>query len=355
VSRASERQSRSGRISGVVAWLRFESQLFHDDPREWLLLTGDRWLVSLLEVTALAAALGVVFALDLVPLLSDTPVLFLLFALIAGNFTLIAIVTSLSQFVLSRRLESPGDIRSEIDDTIDYRQDVGETTGESLMPVKPDAFFLLLYRHAREELEQLEAVTGETRTRRTREELESLVEGLSTHIDYVVELLEQDASEMKHALFTSLTTDHENYVHRTWYLQTEYADEYTDAVTQPLCRLTDTLEHIVVAKRLFKTTFIEAEISELSRVLLVVGIPVQLSAMVATLLYTTFGGGPSISAGAEQVLVPAVLTAGFTPFFILAAYVVRLSVVARRTAEHFPFSSQLENALAVRDEFSRDS
>ncbi|WP_276270717.1 hypothetical protein [Haloarcula litorea] len=337
-----------------LSWLRFESELLGNDPREWFVLTGDRRLVTVLQVIGLAGTLAVVFAVGLVPLRADTPVLFLLFALIAGNFTLIAIVTSLSQFVLSRRLESPGDVRSEIDDTVAYRQDVGETTGQSLMPVKPDAFFRLLFRSARDDIERLATVTEETRTRRTREELETLVAGLETHVDYVVGLLEREESEMKHALFASVTTDYENYVHRTWYLQTEYADEYTDAVTEPLGRLTETLEHIVVAKRLFKTTFIEAEISELSRYLLYVGLPAQISAVLVTLLYTTSGVAPSVSPPVTRVLVPAVLTAGFTPFFLLSSYVVRLSVMARRTAEQFPFSSQLESAMADRDEFTRD-
>ncbi|MBX0322976.1 hypothetical protein EGH21_08040 [Halomicroarcula sp. F13] len=338
-----------------VSWLRFEARLFRDDALEWLLLTGDRRLVSALQLGVLVTTVTAVVNSSLVPLRSDTPVLFLLFALIAGNFTLIAIVTSLSQFVLGRRLESPGEIRAEIDETVAYRRDVGETSGQHLMPVKPDAFLLQLYRNAREDLDSLSDVTDETRTKRTREELEDLVEGLAAHIDYVVALLRQPSSGLKHALFVTLTTDYENYVHRTWYLQTEYDDEYTDAVSEPLTRLTETLEHMVVATRLFKTTFIESEVAELSRYLLYVGLPAQIAAVLVTLFYTTPGTPPSVSHGTLEVLVPAVLTAGFAPFLVLSSYVVRLSVVARRTAESFPFSSQLDSALTSRGEFGDDA
>ena len=54
------------------------------------------------------------------------------------------------------------------------------------------------------------------------------------------------------------------------------------------------------------------------------------------------------------MVVPAVLTAGFAPFLVLASYVVRLTIVARRTADTFPFNSQLRNPVALREEFSDD-
>jgi hypothetical protein len=334
------------------SWLAFELELFRYDPVEWLVLTGDRLLVSLLQVVVLIGALAAVSLSGLVPLAEETPILFLLFALIAANFTLIAIVTSLGQFILSQRLESPGEIRARLRETIAYREDVGETVGDPVLPVKPDAFFRVLFESADSDLATLEELTSEGRTRRTQEELADLVEGLQSHTDHVVGLLEHPASEMKHALFVSLNTNYENHAHRTWYLQREYADEFTDRITDQLGRLAATLEHIVVANRLFEATFIEAEVSELARYLLYVGLPVQVAAMITMLLYTAPGGTPLVSPSVVAVLVPAVLVAGFTPFLILSSYIVRLTVVARRTADDFPFSSQLRQAVALRDAFT---
>jgi hypothetical protein len=342
-------------VSDYLSRVRFELQLFRKNPKEWLLLTGDRVLVSLLGVVGLGIIFAAVLFARLVPLQKETPVLFLLFALIAANFTLIAIVTSLSQFVLGRRLESPGEIRQMVDETIAYREDVGATIGQTLMPVKPDAFFMTLYQNARRNLDALEEVTAETRTKRTRDELVDLISALRTHTDYVISLLDKPSSDMKHALFVSLNTSYEIHVHRAWYLETEYADEFTEEVTVPLTSLTETLEHIVVASRIFKTSFIESEISELSRFLLYVGLPVQIAAVVVMLLYTRPGTAPPLASGTLSILIPAVVVGGFTPFFILTSYVVRLTVVARRTADAFPFSSQLRDTLAFRDEFTRDS
>jgi hypothetical protein len=155
-------------------------------------------------------------------------------------------------------------------------------------------------------------------------------------------------------VFISLNTDYENHVHRVWYLQREYSGEFTDRVTDQLARLTATLEHIVVANRMFGATFIESEVSELARYLLYVGLPVQVAATVVMLLYTTPTAMPVPSQSAMNVLVPGVLVGGFAPFLILSSYIVRLTVVARRTADGFPFSSQLRRTVALRDTYTED-
>jgi hypothetical protein len=327
--------------------LAFELELFGHDPLEWAVLTGDRLLVAALALLVLAVVLGGVVATGLAPLAKETPVLFVLFSLVAANFTLIAIVTSLSTFVLGRRLETPGDIRRKMNDTIDYREEVGRSIGKRVMPVRPDAFFLALYRQASVELDALADVRLEGRTAEVRTTLDDLVADLGAHCEYVVDVLERPASGLKHGLFVSLSADYEDAVHRAWYLQWERSDAFTEAGAEPLGRLASVLQHIEVASRLFKTVFIEAEVAELSRYLLYVGFPAQLAAVALMLAYTVPGDGPPLPLGTLRVLVPAVVTAGFAPFLLLGSYVVRLTVVARRTADTFPFSSQLSGDVAV--------
>lgn len=332
------------------SWLRFELRLLRHDPREWLVLTGDRVAVAAVSFLSLVVALAAIVASGLVPFRNETPVLFLLFALIAANFTLIAIVTSLSQFVLGRRLESPGEIRDKLEETIAYREEVGRTIDERVMPVRPDGFLLRLYQHAQGELEELRDLQSEGRTKFAREDLETLVTDLSAHCDYVIDVLTSPSSGVKHALFVSLSANYENAVHQAWILQSERMDEFTAEAAEPLEGLAETLQHIEVASRLFKTVFIESEVAELSRFLLYVGFPVQLAAVALTLLYTVPTWQTPLPMASLRVVVPAVIAAGFAPFLLLSSYVVRLTVVARRTADVFPFSSQLTNSIAVREE-----
>jgi hypothetical protein len=342
--------SGSGASQDRGSWLAFEIELFLHDAREWVVLTGDRVAVATLELLLLVAVLAGFVLSGQVPLRQETPVLFLLFALIAANFTLIAIVTSLSQFVLGRRLESPGEIREKMQETIEYREEVGRTIGERVVPVQPDMFFLALYRQASAELELLEEQQSEGRTKLAREDLAVLVNDLRQHCDYVIDVIRSPSSDVKHALFVSMGVDYEDAVHQAWHLQWERAEEFTAEAAEPLGRLAGTLQHIEVAGRLFKTVFLESEIAELSRLLLYVGLPVQVVAVLLTLVYTAPGSGPPLSVPVLRVLVPAVIAAGFAPFLLLSSYVVRFTVVARRTADTFPFSSQLSSAVAARDE-----
>lgn len=327
--------------------LAFEFELLRYDPLEWLVLTGDRVIVGLVAFLVLVGLLAGFVASGLVPLRSETPVLFLLFALIAANFTLIAIVTSLSQFVLSRRLESPDEIRRKMNETISYREEVGRATGRRVTPVRPDMFLLALYETASIELEVLEDVQLEGRTKTAREDLKTLVDDLRAHTEYVTSVLRSPSSDVKHALFVLLSTDFENAIHRAWHLQWERGEEFTEEAAEPLADLAGTLQHIEVASRLFKTVFIESEVAELSRYLLYVGFPVQLSAVGLTLVYTA-AASPPFPIPVLRVLVPGVIAAGFAPFLLLGSYVVRLTVVAGRTADTFPFSSQLSGDITDR-------
>ncbi|WP_157078500.1 hypothetical protein [Halalkalicoccus paucihalophilus] len=230
-------------------------------------------------------------------------------------------------------------------ETISYRNDVSKTISQSVMPVKPNIFFLFLFENIRDDLESLEQLSSQARTKEAHDELENLIAGFHAHTDQVVDLLEHPASELKHALFTSVNADYENHAHQAWYLQMEHSDKFTDPVTEQLDQLTNRLEHIVVATRMFQTTFIESEVAELSRFLLYIGLPVQLSSVIVMLLYTAPASVPLVSSATLTVLIPAVLLAGFVPFLLLGSYIVRLTIIAQRMADKFPFSSQLTDAV----------
>lgn len=332
------------------SWLAFEAELLRHDPAEWAVMTGNRLLVAGLGFVLLVALLFGVVLSGLAPLARETPVLFVLFSLVAANFTLIAIVTSLSTFVLGRRLETPGEVRGKMGETIDYREEVGASIGARVVPVQPDAFFLALYRQVRRELDVLEELQLEGRTFESREMLAGLVTDLGDHCEYVVDLLGRPSSGLKHALFVSLGADYEDAVGRAWHLQWERGDEFTDEAAEPLGRLADVLQHLEVASRLFKTVFIESEVAELSRYLLYVGFPAQLAAVSLMLAYSV-PEPPPFSPPLLRLLVPLVVAAGFAPFLLLGSYVVRLTVVARRTADTFPFSSRFSSAGVVSDEW----
>ncbi|SHG99131.1 hypothetical protein [Halobaculum gomorrense] len=309
-------------------------------PVDWLLLSGNRLLVSGLLIGFVAAVLAWAVVSGLAPLRERTPVLFLLFALIGGNFTLISIVVSISQFVLSRHLESPGEIRSGLREMVEYRRYVSEATGESVVPVSPSAFMSLLFGNVKRELERLRGIEWEGANADLRSEGKMLSDELEAHAEHVLWLLRGSDRGTRYALLAVLDTNYSRYFDAAYRIRAEY-DDLPPSAAESLNTLERTVEQIDVARRYFKTVFIQSELASLSRRLLYVGIPVQIVSVVLMLLFTVPEGGP-FPVPAADLVIPAVVTAGFTPIVLLTAYFLRLATLVRRTAAMYPFTNSVD-------------
>jgi hypothetical protein len=334
------------RWGGTRFELAVEWYVLKHRPREWFLLSGSRLAVTGFGLLVVSATVWTVVTTGVVPLERETPVLFLLFALISGNFTLITIVISISQFVLARHLESPGEIREKTDEMVQYRREVGATTGQRVVPVAPSEFILLLFRTIARRVEALSAEldTGSGAESAVddavRADLDALVTGLAEHAEYVMALLGRPSAGLNYALFATLNASYEQDIYDAWRLRTEHADALPADTVEALDVLVESLEQVDVARRVFKTSFIQSELAALSRTLLYIGVPVQVVTVVLMLLFT--GSNSWTTAPATlRLIIPTIVTAGFAPILLLTAYILRLATVARRTASMYPFTNQV--------------
>jgi hypothetical protein len=311
-------------------------------PVEWFLVDGDRLLVSALLLVGVAVVTYGVVLSGIAPLTGRTPVLFLLFALVGGNFTLITIVVSISQFVLARHLESPGEIRDRMEEIVGYRAAVGEVTREQTIPVTPAGFLRLLFRSIVRDAADLDAALDDGLPPASDEELAQAVSDLmadvAVHARHVVDLLEGGDRGTRAALFATLNTDYARYFSEAYRIRGAYGEDLPGSVAETLDGLERHVEQIDVARRYFKTVFIQSELSVLTRLLLYIGPPVQIVSVVLMLLYTK-PGQLWLSERALALVLPAVVTAGFAPFALLTSYILRLATVVERTALMYPFSA----------------
>jgi hypothetical protein len=316
-------------------------------PWEWFLLNGNRLAVTGFGLLVVSATVWTAITTGLVPLERETPVLFLLFALISGNFTLITIVVSISQFVLARHLESPGEIREKMDEMVQYRRRVSATTGQRVVPVAPSEFILLLFRTIARRVEALSAelTTGSVAADaavadEVGTELDALVTGLGDHVEYVIALLNRPSTGLNHALFATLNASYGRDIYDAWRLRTEHAETLPEETVDALDALVESLEQVDVARRVFKTVFIQSELAALSRTLLYIGVPVQVVTVVLMLLFTASNGWATAPA-TLRLVIPTIVTVGFAPILLLTAYILRLATVARRTTSMYPFTNQV--------------
>lgn len=327
------------RHPGRGAELRRELGLLKYRPVEWFLLSGNRLAVSAILLVVVAGVLWAAVLTGAAPLTERTPVLFVLFALVGGNFTLIAIVASISQFVLARHLESPGEIRNRLAEVAGYRQAVGEVTREQVIPVTPAGFLLLLFRSIERDAAALEAGSWASPYGELDQAVEALMTDMAIHARSVITLLERGAGGTRPALFATLNTNYSRYFAEAYRLRAAYGDDLPDAVDETLTGLESHVEQIDVARRYFKTVFIQSELSSLTRLLLYIGPPVQVVSVVLMLLFTA-PGDEWLSEPFLAVAIPVVVTAGFAPFVLLMAYILRLATVVQRTALMYPFSAE---------------
>lgn len=124
------------------------------DTWEWLLLDGNRIAVTGLVLAIIFGTLVAVELAGWVPMNQIQPVYYLFSALVGGNITLITVVVSINQLLLSRELKSPGELESQMEGVIEYRKSVEESAGE-IAPVKPMGFLRLLVEDTRREAQRI--------------------------------------------------------------------------------------------------------------------------------------------------------------------------------------------------------
>jgi hypothetical protein len=329
---------------------RYEVETLVTRPGNWVLVTGNRLVVAAGLLAGVAALLlGVVWS-GLVPLVERDPTLFLLFALIGGNFTLITIVVSISQFVLARHLESPGEVREQMREVISYRQEVSDVTEESVVPVTQSGLLELLFRSLDREIEHLRETDWlDSETARGDPEITEevdvgarrLLTELSSHVTRVRTLLEERNIAAEYTLLLVLDTDYSRYFSGAYRVRAAFGDSLPPSLDESLTRLERHIEQVDVARRYFKTVFIQSELASLSRLLLYVGVPVQFVSVVLMLLFTA-PASPAISAPVLEVVIPIVVTAGFLPIVVLTVYILRLATLVRRTAAMYPFTTRVD-------------
>jgi len=316
--------------------------------REWLLLGGNRLHVSAVLLVVVAGAIVALVASGVAPLLRSTPIEFLVFALISGNFVLISIVVSLNQFVLSRHLESPDEIRSRMDEMLGYRKEVSVTARRDVLPITQSGFLVVLFHTLGRQIRDLEREIPETTDEAAQEELWILTGELEGHCAAVLDRLERTGHGVQGALFEMLNESYASFIYLTYHIESEHAAGLSAGAAELLGEVNQSLEQLDVARRFFKTVFIQSQLASLSRRLLYIGIPVQLLSVLLMLAFTAPTGSLP-STGVLQVVVSAIVVLGFAPIVILTAYIIRLSTVAERTAAMYPFTSEPSGIAGLPD------
>lgn len=314
-------------------------------PAEWLFLVGNRMVIA---AVLLVSTFGILALSDVAWGAGNgdraMPLFYLFGGLVGGNFTLITIVLSITQLVVSRQLGTPGEIRDHIESTNAYRDDVKESVDVDVAPATPTGFLDVLLRSSADSIETVRGNVDSVTDGEARTELLATVDDIQPRVEYVRSLLDRSDVDVFHALSAALRTNYSEEMHRLQELQAEHGDAYPRSVLAGLDDLDARLRQIDVARQYLKTLYIQNELSRLSRYLLYVGVP---AILVSILLLKMFSAPPTAASESSALVDPVTLgiTVAMAPLSVLFSFVLRLSTVAQRTAAITPFTTAAQDLV----------
>lgn len=307
------------------------------DPREWFVLEGNRLVVAGLVTLAFAAGVAVMSSAGIVTTIGPTRITYMFQALITWNVTLITIVVSINQLVLSRELNAPGELQDRIENVIEYRESVEETTDRSPLPVTPADFLTALLEGAEETARRLDETVGEHEEQYPPEVSEFTSE-FSKRIERNRADVERSQSSTFSGLVTLLETDFSRELYEAYRLKTRYGDDLPPEAGDLIDEQMRSIEQIDVARQYFRSVYVQSELARLSRTLLYVGVPALFGGVLLLFTYTTAAELP-LSVAALEVLIPVVVVLSFAPLAVLFSFVLRITMIAQRTVAITPFTT----------------
>lgn len=310
---------------------------FWTRARDWVLLDGPRSLVAAAAALAIFAFVAAISASPVNRLENVDPLLTVFGSLISGNLTLITVVVSINQLLLSREIQTPHELREQMDGVIDYRDSIENAAG-ALAPVQPLGFLRLLVQNTRQEAQQLGGLAFSETDEKTYEEIDDVVTGLTRQADRIDELLDESDVSTFEVLSATLTTNYAGEINRLRRLRSPSTEQLPGHVRESVEDLVGHLQNIDIARQYFKGIYLRQELAALSRLLFYVGIPSITAVATAFFLFTT-DAGTSLPHRYLTALSPTIITIGLFPLCLLFAFIVRTATVTRRTAATIPFTA----------------
>jgi hypothetical protein len=220
-----------------------------DRTARWVLLEGSRWAVAGGTLVPIAAVLGWMATAGLLVLEDTEPLLFLFSAIVGGNFTLLTVVLSVNQLVLSRQLEAPGEVRSRIEEVHDYRDEVESDAERGVAPVLPPEFFLLLLETTRRRARELGGLVAGQAPDRLEEDVDDLVEAVTERIDRTRALYGRSDAGTIEILVAALDTNYDMQIRDARRIKREHDAALSDRTSERIDGLIESLEHVDVARQ----------------------------------------------------------------------------------------------------------
>lgn len=253
-------------------------------------------------------------------------------ALITAVITVVALVVTFNQLVLSQELGALGDQRKRMQDAEAFREDVEEWLDVEVSPPEPASFMsaiLASIHHHADTIQPADEIG---------EELLSYRNEVCEDARTVGDSLENAQFGTFDLVFAALNFNYSWKIYEAKRLMAEREAHLSEQSMTALEDLVTILGFFGPAREHIKTLYFQWELVNLSRAMLYSSLP---ALVVATgmLLYVDTAGVSATTLGVDNLvwLVTVGITVALLPFFILVSFVLRIATVAKRTLAIGPF------------------
>lgn len=306
---------------------------------EWLLIDGNRLSVTAGLVIAVFALLSVCYWLGVISFVNDNSMTRVASGMIAGTFSLVTLVVSINQLILSNEFSTAGEFRDELDGILQFRHDIENVTGVPATPASPSKVFALLAHAVDDHASTLSDHVADD----PDGEVSELVQRYLNQVDRSTQHLEEEVEAATFGTFNTISAvinfNDAWLIYAATHIRNAHEETFSEEALAEFDRLLEALQQITVAREHFVTTYMQRELTRFSQLTIYFGLPSVLSAVFLGFLYADLRG---LSIGFEYApsVVIALVTIVVTPLALLASYILRTATVAHRTTSVGPMIPQ---------------
>jgi hypothetical protein len=305
---------------------------------EWILVEGNRLLITVGGSAMIFVLFLILSHFGVIAFTNENLVTRMASGMIAGTFSLVTLVVSVNQLILSQEFSPAGDFRDRLEGVLGFRQDIEQLVGVPAAPAAPSRLLTLLATAIQHRANTLATALDNHDDEEYRARTVQFANSVADSTKQIDESLDQTEETAFDTLATAINYDNIWQFYVAKHLRNE-TPSLSEETIQKFDDLIELLQLFSTAQEHFKTIYLQRELTRFSQLTIYCGIPAVLAAVLITVLYGDIGGG-TITVIYLPYVTSFLATLVFVPLILLAAYILRTATLTRRSAAIGPILPQ---------------
>nr|WP_317176090.1 hypothetical protein [Halovivax sp. KZCA124] len=303
-----------------------------------MLVDGDRVILTVCGSVIVFILFLALYSIGVIEFTNANSITRMGSGMIAGSFSLVTLVVSVNQLILSQEFSPAGEFRNRLEGVMEFRRDVEDAASVPAAPAEPTRLLELLIADIRYRANAVSDTVQNYDNETHHDQIVEYANSVAESTEQVDEALNQAGVSAFDALSAAVEYNDAWQLYAAKHLQND-APELSEETTQAFTELIEALQLFNVAQEHFKTVYLQRELTRFSQLTIYSGVPAVLAAILIILLYGGIGGA-TISHMSLPYITLILATIVTTPLLLLASYILRTTTITRRTAAIGPMLPQ---------------